>query len=49
MWKRHIAPGLKDKEADGLARQVASLTGETLTEAVRGALRVCKCIELVNE
>jgi antitoxin VapB len=31
---------LKDKETDSLARQVASLTGESLTEAVRGALRL---------
>ena len=30
----------KDQEIDSLARQVASLTGETLTEAVRGALRL---------
>ena len=29
----------KDAETDALARQVASLTGETLTEAVRGALK----------
>jgi antitoxin VapB len=31
---------LKDQETDSLARQVARLTGETLTEAVRGALRL---------
>ena len=34
-----MALSLKDRETDSLARQVASLTGETLTEAVRGALR----------
>lgn len=35
-----MALSLKDAETDSLARQVASLTGETLTEAVRGALRL---------
>jgi antitoxin VapB len=35
-----MALSLKDPETDSLARQVASLTGETLTEAVRGALRL---------
>ena len=35
-----MALSLKDKETDSLARQVARLTGETLTEAVRGALRL---------
>jgi len=30
---------LKDEEIDGLAWQVARLTGETVPEAVRGALR----------
>lgn len=30
---------LKDPETDRIARQVASLTGETLTEAVRTSLR----------
>jgi antitoxin VapB len=34
-----MAISLKDPETDSLARQVARLTGETLTEAVRGALR----------
>ena len=34
-----VALSLKDKETDLLARQVASLTGETLTEAIRTALR----------
>lgn len=34
-----MALSLKDKETDSLARQVARLTGETLTEAVRTALR----------
>jgi antitoxin VapB len=34
-----MALSLKDKETDSLARQVASLTGETLTEAVRTSLR----------
>lgn len=33
-----MALGHEDPETDALARQVASLTGETLTEAVRGAL-----------
>lgn len=33
-----MALSLKDPETDSLARQVASLTGETLTEAVRTAL-----------
>ncbi len=35
-----MALSLKDQETDSLARQVASPTGETLTEAVRGALRL---------
>jgi antitoxin VapB len=34
-----MALSLKDPETDSLARQVANLTGETLTEAVRNALR----------
>ncbi len=34
-----MALSLKDKETDSLARQVARLTGETLTEAVRTSLR----------
>ncbi len=33
-----MALSLKDKETDRLAREVASLTGETLTHAVRTAL-----------
>ncbi len=33
-----MALSLKDPETDALARQVAKLTGETLTEAVRTAL-----------
>ncbi|MDB5479266.1 MAG: hypothetical protein JWO83_319 [Caulobacteraceae bacterium] len=33
-----MALSLKDPETDSLARQVASLTGETLTQAVRTAL-----------
>ena len=33
-----MALSLKDRETDSLARQVASLTGETLTEAVRKSL-----------
>ena len=33
-----MALSLKDKETDRLAREVASLTGETLTDAVRQAL-----------
>ena len=35
-----MALSLKDQETDSLARQVASLTGESLTQAVRGALRL---------
>ena len=35
-----MALSLKDPETDSLARQVASLTGETLTQAVRGALQL---------
>ncbi len=35
-----MALSFKDQETDSLARQVAKLTGETLTEAVRGALRL---------
>ena len=35
-----MALSFKDPETDSLARQVAALTGESLTEAVRGALRV---------
>jgi len=34
-----MALSLKDPETDSLARQVASLTGETLTQAVRTSLR----------
>ena len=33
-----MALSLKDRETDSLARQVAALTGETLTEAVRRSL-----------
>jgi antitoxin VapB len=33
-----MALSLKDPEPDALARQVAALTGETLTEAVRRSL-----------
>ena len=33
-----MALSLKDKETDRLAREVAALTGETLTEAIRVAL-----------
>jgi len=33
-----MALSLKDKETDQLAREVAALTGETLTDAVRVAL-----------
>jgi len=33
-----MALSLKDKETDRLAREVVSLTGETLTDAVRTAL-----------
>lgn len=35
-----MALSLKDPTTDSLARQVASLTGESLTQAVRGALRL---------
>ncbi len=34
-----MAISLKDPETDILARQVARLTGETLTEAIRTSLR----------
>ncbi len=34
-----MALSLKDPETDSLARQVAALTGESLTEAVRTSLR----------
>ena len=34
-----MALSLKDEETDRLARQVARLTGETLTEAIRTSLR----------
>lgn len=34
-----MALSLKDAETDRLAREVAALTGESLTEAVRTALR----------
>lgn len=34
-----MAISLKDPETDALARQVATLTGESLTEAIRTALR----------
>ena len=33
-----MALGLKDKETDRLAREVAALTSETLTDAIRKAL-----------
>jgi antitoxin VapB len=33
-----VALSLKDRETDRLAREVAALTGESLTEAVRQAL-----------
>lgn len=33
-----MAIRLKDPETDRLAREVAALTGETLTEAIRAAL-----------
>jgi antitoxin VapB len=33
-----VALSLKDPETDSLARQVAALTGETLTETVRRSL-----------
>jgi len=35
-----MALSLKDPETDTLARQVASMTGETLTEAIRTSLRL---------
>ncbi len=34
-----MALSLKDRETDSLAREVAALTGETLTDAIRKALR----------
>jgi antitoxin VapB len=33
-----MALSIKDKETDRLAREVAALTGETLTDAIRKAL-----------
>lgn len=33
-----MALGLKDKETDRLALEVAALTGETLTDTIRNAL-----------
>lgn len=33
-----MAISLKDPETDRLAREIAALTGETLTEAIRAAL-----------
>ncbi len=33
-----MALSLKDRETDRLAREVAALTGESLTEAIRNAL-----------
>ena len=33
-----MALSIKDKEADRRAREIASLTGETLTDAIRKAL-----------
>ena len=33
-----MALSIKDKETDRLAREVAALTGETLTDAIRTAL-----------
>ncbi len=33
-----MALSLKDKETDRLARELAALTGETLTDAIRKAL-----------
>ncbi len=33
-----MAFSVKDKETDRLAREVAALTGETLTDAIRNAL-----------
>ena len=38
LYETTMALSLKDPATDSLARQVASLTGETLTEAVRIAL-----------
>jgi antitoxin VapB len=39
--RRRLAhgPSLKDKEPDRLAREVAALAGESLTDTIRGALR----------
>ena len=36
--RKLMALSLKDKETDRLAREVAALTGETLTDAIRKAL-----------
>jgi antitoxin VapB len=35
-----MALSIKDKQTDRLAREVAALTGETLTDAIRKALAV---------
>ena len=35
-----MAISLKDPETDSLARQVARLTGETITEAIKTSLRI---------
>jgi antitoxin VapB len=39
----NVALSLKDSETDRLAREVAALTGETLTEAIKRAL--CERLE----
>lgn len=36
--KSVMALSIKDPEADGLAREVAALTGESLTQAVKSSL-----------
>ncbi|MEX6506026.1 type II toxin-antitoxin system VapB family antitoxin [Jiella sp. M17.18] len=43
-----MALSLKDPETDRLARQVAALTGETLTEAVRRSLEERLKIERIR-
>src|SRR6185437_2313014 len=39
IWGLKVALSIKTDEADRLARTLASLTGETLTEAITAALR----------
>ena len=36
--ERKVALSIRDPETDRLARELAALTGETMTQAIRGAL-----------